>query len=234
MEGQYDRFKTAPWFKPDLNIILGGCGGGGTYLMHYLSKLDFNIYAFDNDVFSAENIGCQLFDKKYIGKNKAASCSQMTKDYSDSYKVNSMRFYSEDSIIDNIVFCAFDSMHSRKIIFDKWKAYQLSKTPEYRKEHPDEINWFSDTRVTAETAIMYFINSSDDIKRYEEEFFSDSEASETTCSLRSTSHCNAISAGYEIAAFTNHITNKLAGYEIREVPFKMEIILPLLTQTIIR
>ena len=66
-----------------------------------------------------------------------------------------------------------------------------------------------------------------------EELFEDSEVEEERCSMKATSHCGAIVAGYMVSVFNNYVANVLEKGNFREVPFKMYYDLPTLTNTIV-
>ena len=63
-----------------------------------------------------------------------------------------------------------------------------------------------------------------------EEYFPDDENDiKTNCTMQQTSYNAAIMGGYITTLFNNHIANQIAKESIREVPFKIEYLLPTIT-----
>jgi hypothetical protein len=105
-------------------------------------------------------------------------------------------------------------------MFDKWC------------EHPQK-QIFIDGRMLAENFQVITVTSKTIDKYREEELFDDTEVEEERCSMKATSHCGAMIAGYMVSVFNNYVANFLEKGNFREVPFKMYYDLPTLTNTII-
>ena len=86
--------------------------------------------------------------------------------------------------------------------------------------------------MLAESAQIISVTK-DNEDKYEEELFEDSEVEDQPCSMKATSHCGAITAGYMVATFNNYMANSISEHAFREVPFKTTIELPTLTQDVI-
>lgn len=228
----HDRFKDAPWFgKRD--IIIGGSGGIGSWLALLLSRMDYRLYMYDHDLVEEHNIGGQLFSTSQVGLNKVEAIRSTCAAYSNNYEIHNLGKYEEGSMTGDIVFSAFDNMEARKHMFNNWKAAQLAKTTEHREANPKEVNVFIDGRLTAETGIIYIVDSTKDIKRYQSEFFDDSKVAEAMCTFRATSHSAAHIASLMVAVLTNKIANKVEPHPMRDVPFKIEFELPMLMHNVI-
>ena len=59
--------------------------------------------------------------------------------------------------------------------------------------------------------------------------FDDSELPDTACTVKQTTHVAAMIGAYMTTLFTNHLTNIAENGKVREVPFKFEVFLPLIT-----
>jgi len=223
----YDRFKDAPWFKP-LKVIVGGAGGIGSNLIYLLAKMPYRIYIYDFDVVEAHN-SCQMLGGfTNIGKLKTRAVRELAQKLSDNYGIREFGEYTSEGMVDDIMFAGFDNMKARKLMYDNWKQYQLTKVEEPAIEEPKkEVNLFVDMRLAAETGIIYFIDSKERMERYEAELFDDSEVPDEPCTFRATAHASMLIASYAVAGLVNKVTNVEWGIEAREVPFKLNFELPL-------
>lgn len=216
-----ERFKDAPFFNPNLSIIIAGLGGIGSNLSYILCRQGYDTYLYDFDIIEAVNIGSQMYSLKDIGKNKAQRAKELAADFGND-RYTALGKFEEDSPIDNIVFSCFDNMKYRKILFEKWYENQLSKTPEYRKENPNEINIYVDGRFTAENLQIYFVKSKADAELYKTTLFDDSEVDEAPCSYKATCQTGTLIGSLMSIGFLNHVANKMKGNSIREIPFAIE------------
>lgn len=216
------RFKDAPWYKPQ-DIIIGGCGGIGSWTSFLLSRADHNLVIYDFDQVELQNIGGQLFSVDHVGMNKAIAMKSIIEKFSDNQNVIPLGKYDSNSVTGPIVFSCFDNMAARKLMVTKWYEEQI------RTRNPKAMNIFIDGRLEAETAIIYSITSKKDYEAYMAEFFDDSKVPDAPCTFRATSHNAAIIAGFMVSILNNRIANKLEGAEVREVPFKVTYYLPTLT-----
>lgn len=209
------RFSDAPWYRPGIECTVGGAGGIGSWLAFFLGRQECSIALFDMDNIDETNLGGQLYSLEDIGQNKAEVVARKIKNYSGNDSIQVFGEYSKDSLMDNIAFSAFDNMKARALMFENW-----AKNPDR------EI--FIDGRMLAEIGQIYCcIKGKED--EYRKTLFADSESAPEMCSYKATSHCGAIIAGLMVSAFNNYIGNiKLEG-NLREVPFKLEYELPLLT-----
>ena len=82
MEQQFDRFKGASWFpKGNELILVGGCGGIGSWVTFFLARIGYLPIVYDFDVIEEHNIGGQLFRHSDIGRLKVSAISQICKDF---------------------------------------------------------------------------------------------------------------------------------------------------------
>lgn len=216
------RFSDANWYNPDTtNVVLGGAGGIGSWLALFLNRIGYNIYLYEMDTIEEHNIGGQLYGVKHIGTTKSDAVSDICGEFCDYSRIHPLGEFKENSQVFPIAFSAFDNMRARRFMFDAWKKGLASK--------PDDADyWFIDGRMTAETGIIYCVNK-DNIDRYEEEFFDDSEVEEQQCSYKATSHNGAMLASIMTSNFLNIMANKKLGADIFRHPFKVMYELPSLT-----
>jgi len=215
----HQRFKDADFYNPNLDIIILGLGGIGSYVSNCLCRQGYEMYLYDFDTVETINIGSQLFNTSNVGKNKAEVAKELANQFGN-YNVMSMGKFEEDSPVGNIMFSCFDNMKYRKIAFERWLAYQVSKTKEYREANPNEVNCFIDGRMSAEQWQVYFVKSTADAKRYMTTLFDDSEVPDAPCSYKATAQTGFGIGAYMSTVFLNHVANKKLGLPIRETVFE--------------
>lgn len=213
------RFKDAHFYDPSLSITILGLGGIGSFLAHVLCRQGYEMYLYDDDIVEIHNVGSQLYNKTHLNRNKAEVAVQYCKEFSNDKAVPMGRF-TEESPVDNIMFACFDNMKYRKIAFDKWLAYQVGKTPEYRKANSQEINVYFDLRMSAESWQVYMITNKQNAEDYKLTLFDDSEVPDLPCSYKATCQTGMGIASYTASLFLNHVANKKLGIEIRQIFYK--------------
>lgn len=209
------RFGDAPWMEgmSDRFATVGGAGGIGSWLSLYLSRLGIQIQVFDFDTIEEHNIGGQWFQKSNIGVKKVVALKKNIQDFSQEDISAMNEKVTQDTLMTEYCFSAFDNMQARKDMFEAWKKAN--------KDNPKAI--FIDGRLAAEHLEIYCIhNIPEDIAWYEspEILFDDSEVPDAPCTMKQTSHYAGIIAGLMTAFFTNYLTNEIAGEFERRVPRK--------------
>lgn len=215
----HQRFKDADFYNPNLDVIILGLGGIGSYVSNCLCRQGYEMYLYDFDTIETINIGSQLFNTSNVGKNKAEVAKELANQFGN-HNVMSMGKFEEDSPIGNIMFSCFDNMKYRKIAFERWLEYQTSKTKEYREANPNEVNCFIDGRMSAEQWQVYFVKSTADAKRYVLTLFDDSEVPDAPCSYKATAQTGFGIGAYMSTVFLNHVANKKLGLPVRETAFE--------------
>ncbi len=215
------RFKDADFYNPNLDVIILGLGGIGSYVSNAICRQGYEMYLYDFDSVEVINVGSQLFNISNVGQNKAEVAANLSGLFGNP-KAIAMGKFDEDSPISNIVFSCFDNMKYRKLAFEKWLAYQKSKTKEYREANPNEVNCFMDGRMSAEQWQIYLVKSTADAKRYQETLFDDSEVPDAPCSYKATAQTGYGIAAFMVTIFLNHVANKKLGIPIRETVFSMK------------
>lgn len=215
------RFSSAIWYDKirEQNIILAGAGGIGSYVGFLLSRMHpANITVYDDDVVEEGNLSGQLYADEHIGRKKVAALSTIMANFSRYYDYGAIeRRFTADSPADNIMICGFDNMSSRRVFYQKWKAYVMSRPEEERKNC-----LYIDGRLAAEEFQVLCIQGNNvlHIEKFEREWlFSDEEAEATQCSYKQTSFCANMIASVMVNLFVNFIANKCEPLVERAIPF---------------
>ena len=218
------RFSGAIWAQKakELNVILAGVGGIGSWTALMLARLGVNIITlYDDDVVEPHNISGQLYSINDSGRNKVTAINDLMIDYANYYSTNifSRKFTSRSSA-DKIMICGFDNMVARKTFFNAW--YQnLTKQFTNENFNPKEY-LFIDGRLAAEEFQVFCLRGDDihSIQRYANEFlFNDSEAELTVCSYKQTTFMSNMIASIINNLFVNFTANLVIdGFE-RDLPF---------------
>ena len=213
------RFKEALWFEKARNteVIVGGAGGIGSWLIFLLARLDVKLYVYDFDSVERHNIGNQLYNTKSIDKSKVDALESICHQFSNVYfDAKYIEKYDEDSISSPIMFSAFDNMEARKIMFNNWKSNESREL-------------FIDGRMEMENYQIYIVQKGQE-ERYEKSLFEDSEVPDLPCGAKATSHTAADISSNMVKCFTNYLTN--TEVEIRNVPFKITSVAALMNYDI--
>lgn len=162
----------------EITIIGAGAIGGWTALA--LSKMGFgNITVLDDDEVSIENMNCQFFRHKDVGRKKVDALKELILDFS-GFRIEGTahRFSRTSSPARGIVISAVDSMSARR---DIWEAHKGSAN----------TKMIIDPRMGAENALLYVMNpmSSKDQESYEKALYSDDNAVSEPCTRKSTAYC---------------------------------------------
>lgn len=211
-----ERFKSAPWLKPQ-TIIIGGCGGIGSPLAYLLARQGHELYLYDDDTYEDLNMGSQLIEPSMIGENKAQALTAKIVRETGNVKVNPLaERFTENSMAANIMIAAFDNMESRKVMIQRWWKYQT----EEKEKVPGEINMFMESGMEAEFGAIKTITRKSHYKQWLDEFTPDDAMSQPVCSFRATAHNSFIMAGLMVSILNNHIVNKTQGLALRMMPYK--------------
>lgn len=157
-----------------INII--GAGAIGSFTALALAKMGFNnITAIDFDVIDVENMNCQFFRFKDIGKYKVDALKELVEDFT-KIKINSINGEWAGNILDGITICAVDSMAVRKSVFEAYnrKAFKSLGV--------------IDPRMGALTSSMYTYNplNPKELDNYSKTLYSDENAMQERCTAKST------------------------------------------------
>lgn len=209
------RFSDAPWYKPGLQMTVGGCGGIGSWLSFFLGRQEAALLLYDMDIIDETNLGGQLFSQEDIGSNKAEVMVRKIQGYSGNEGAEALGRFETGMAVDDICFAAFDNMASRKALFEDWAKLKTRKI-------------FIDGRLLAEIGQIYCVKPGQE-DEYRKTLFEDTEVDTEMCSYKSTTHCSALIASLMTSCLNNHMTNLIQNMDIRDVPFQITYELPLLT-----
>jgi len=202
------RFSGAKWLLNILpTVTVGGVGGIGSWLAFYLGRIGVPMFIYENDSIDETNMGGQLYDINSIGQRKDETVLKIVREFSGFSKIQLSGLFTENNFATPISFSCFDNMEARKLLFDKWKNLPNKEL-------------FIDGRMLAESFQVYCVTP-DRIEAYEKTLFDDKEVAELMCSYKATSHCGAMISSNMVALFTNYLTNKNLGIDIRELPFSI-------------
>jgi len=160
-----------------INIIGGGAIGSFTALA--LVKMGYtNITVFDDDTIDVENMNCQFFRHKDIGKLKVDALQELIKDFTnETIEIVADRWTGKP--LDGIIIAAVDSMEVRQLIFDAHHKKAMN------------TSLIIDPRMGAEIALLNCYNpmAIDECKSYAKTLYSDDEATPERCTAKSTIYC---------------------------------------------
>lgn len=216
------RFSGADWFNQVLRerVLVAGIGGIGSYVSYLMSRLNVeSLILYDDDKVEEGNLSGQLFMNSYIGQSKVSSARMLNERFSSYYKTNDINTkYTHSCIVEPNMICGFDNMAARKTFFESWNDYRLCLPFSER-----ENLLYIDARLAAEELQVFCFKGNDDyhINKYKDNWlFSDSEAEETQCSYKQTSHMANMIGSIIVNLFVNNSYNKCEGVLFpRPVPF---------------
>jgi len=213
------RFEGAPWVKKR-SVTIGGIGGIGSNVAYVLAKWGYDMEIFEDDVVEALNIGGQMYFLSDIGKTKVSSMMSLIYDVNKSCKVVGRgrleENFREDSSIFPITFSCFDSIPARKLLFNMW----------YAKHKDNKEAIFIDGRMYSE-GLEVFAVTPDRADRYRETLFDD-VLEDLPCNYKATTQTGLIIAGLMTGLLSNHVTELVESYGVRELPFRTEFTIPLM------
>lgn len=210
------RFKDAPWYNKFYDITVGGAGGIGGILTLLLSRLGHKMTVWDFDHIEDINLGGQCYTVGDVGKYKVDALKELATSFSGEHNVIGKRDkITSDSIIESICFSCFDNMESRKNLFDSW-------CEEAMDNQGDIPCIFIDGRLLYGNMQIYVVTK-DNIDKYKETLFEDSEVVRENCSLKVTTHYAYMIAAYMVSMLTNYLTNYVVGYERAALPFSIKL-----------
>ena len=160
-----------------INVI--GAGAIGSFTLLALAKMGFNnLTAIDFDVIDVENMNCQFFRFKDIGKKKVVALQELVEDFTN-VKITAIDDRWNGALMDGITICAVDSMKVRKEVFDAHN----------RKAFTTKV--IIDPRMGAETASLFTYNpiSPRELESYSKTLYSDDEAVQERCTSKATIFC---------------------------------------------
>jgi len=176
-----------------------GVGSVGSHLVKILAKSGFkNIEVFDRDTVEEENIAAQAYDFKHLKMNKVDAIAQVVKEGTGLDIITHHGLVTPDTQIipqpNTIYYAGFDSLESRKMIFDKVKAYPVI---------------FVDTRIGGYNKRLYFVDCSNpkQVEAYEKTL-SSKGVSDLACGEKANAAINCILAGEAVMDIVAYVLGK--------------------------
>lgn len=160
-----------------INII--GAGAIGSFTTLALAKMGFNnISVIDFDYIDVENMNCQFFRFKDIGKSKVVALQELVEDFTE-IKIDAVNDKWNGGIMEGIVICAVDNMETRKQIFEAHNRKAFNTLA------------IIDPRMSAEVAILHTYSPiiPKEVDEYKKTLYSDSEAVQERCTNKSSMYC---------------------------------------------
>jgi len=209
------RFKDAIWYNKFYKITVGGAGGIGSHLTMLLSRLGHTITVWDNDSVGEENIGGQAYTVSQIHVKKVYAVQELSKLFSgENNVIPRFEKVTNESLIESICFSCFDNMEARKNLFESWKEEAIDN-------EGDIPCVFIDGRLLYSNIQIYIVTK-DNMDRYKETLFEDSEVVRENCALKVTTHYAYMIAAYMVSMLTNYLSNYIKGAEITSLPFSIK------------
>lgn len=179
-------------------ITVIGAGAIGSFTVLSLVKMGFgNITVYDFDDVSIENMNCQFYRTKDVGKKKVDALKDLIFDFTEA-KITVVADRYESQELRGIVISAVDSMEVRKNI---WQNILKSYT----------VKWLIDPRMASEYALNYVMNPRDEKDRvtYEKVLYTDAEAVQERCTAKATMYTATMIAGYVAKAVKDIVTKSV-------------------------
>ena len=195
-------------------ITIIGAGAIGSFVALSLAKMGFgDITIFDDDKIEEENMNCQFYRFKDIGKQKVYALQELVVDFTKTLLEAKNERY-QHGIFPGIVISAVDSMEVRKQI---WMNHKM-KSPGTRA--------IIDPRMGAETALLYVMNPMDkaDIESYEKTLYTDEAAIQERCTAKSTIYTACMLSGLVAKAVKDLVVTpekylRIAQWSIKDDQF---------------
>lgn len=192
-----------------LSMSLIGAGAIGSFTGLILSKMGISwIEVFDEDGVSEENLPNQMYPPKAVGEFKVDAFTNLITEFSGYRVTPNNYFYDPRCYLKELVVVATDSMASRRLVWDAYKAQKQCK-------------YYIEARMGALFGQVYTIQNKTprNIKFYEQTLYSDSEVPPVKCTAKSINFNVAMIASL-IGRAVRAIVNRERRFP-REMQFNM-------------
>jgi molybdopterin/thiamine biosynthesis adenylyltransferase len=191
------QIEILPYEKCNIPITVIGAGAVGSFVVLSLAKMGFEtIQVFDDDTIEVENMNCQFYRFKDIGKPKVLALQELVKDFTNvSIDARNERYIGGS--FKGVVISAVDSMEVRKLIWNN------------HKELSPSTKFIIDPRMGAETAMLYTMSPMDsaDILSYEKTLYTDANAMHERCTAKATTYTALLLSGLVAKTVKDIVTN---------------------------
>lgn len=227
----HSRFSSLDWYGDFRKITIIGLGSIGSWTALFLAKMGHDLFAYDPDEVEKANLAGQFYKMSDCGVHKAVALSNtLSYDYgivmrngsfNDAAFDHNSVCHSTDAIV------ATDNMRARHNAYDSWQS---------STRYLGRKGIFIDGRLNPEHfqifTVQYdpndIVSSRKNMEFYEQNLFDDSEVPDLPCSAKYTTHSAAMIASMIASIYSNYVVNMNAKEEIRDVPRKTEMTIPMM------
>lgn len=160
-----------------LPITIVGAGAIGSFACLQLVKMGFtNITVWDYDTVSIENMSCQFYRFKDIGKPKVEALRDLILDFTGITIKTMNGKYVPSPDQRGVLIMAADCMRTRKEVFEECRMQMFM------------VKHVIDTRMGSEFGLMYVMQPHDqrDAESYAKTLYSDADAVQERCTAKAT------------------------------------------------
>lgn len=170
--------------KCQVPVTVIGAGAIGSMTVLQLVKMGFyDVTVYDFDKVSEENMSCQWFRVRDIGKPKVKALKELIADFT-GIEIKTYDCKWDGQVHPGYVISSVDDMEVRKKIFDA---------------HADGFNthYVIDPRMSAERALLYVMNPRDlkDIESYRKAWYPNSDSTQESCTSKATMYTACLISG---------------------------------------
>lgn len=145
----------------------------------------------DFDTVEVSNLASQGYLESDLGKPKVEATAELCQRINSTAGIMPVpERFRRSMDVGNLVFCAVDSIDTRRLIWDSVK---------------DRVNCFCDGRMTAETLRVLTACDHESRRHYPMTLFRADEAFAGSCTAKTTIYCANIAAGLMVAQFTKYL-----------------------------
>lgn len=183
--------------KCEVPVTVIGAGAIGSMTVLQLVKMGFSdVTVYDFDTVSEENMSCQWFRIKDIGKSKVNALQELIEDFTN-IKIKVVDGKWDGQVCDGYVITAVDCMATRKQAFDT--HVQLGFKTKY----------IIDPRMSAERALLYVMapNYTKDVDAYKKAWYSNESSTQESCTSKATMYTACMISGLVCKAMKDLVTD---------------------------
>lgn len=182
-----------PFEAYGMGITIVGCGAIGSFVSLQLAKMGFTKQVvYDADVVSVENMSCQFYRHKDIGKNKAMALKELVHDFTNETIFDCQTHWQAGNYLskDLVIACA-DDMTVRAALFDA--ALE------------NGTRFFIDSRMGAESALLYVVDllKPNLVEQYRKTLYSNEDSVQEKCTAKATIYTANLLSGMVSKAVKN-------------------------------
>lgn len=166
-------------------IHIIGAGATGATASWFLSKMGFiNQWVMDFDEVDVVNLNCQMYGRHHIGKAKVDALAETIEQWTGAKIQTTNGKFEKGMLVEGIVVSALDSMEGRTNIFE---SFMRSPTATH----------LIDPRMSIQYGTMFVVDKDKpaSIESYKNTLYSDADAVQEVCTMKSVMFTSAIISG---------------------------------------